>query len=102
MRTLALVTVAVSVCACCLDVARDDACVVPRAPLPSYCFTVHQEDYVCMNDGPDPLPIQDPRGCPGSLYRDQDCGARGYTVRCWEDTYVRPGDPCAAKMEPSP
>jgi hypothetical protein len=94
VRHLALAALALSAGACCFDVARDDACVVSRVPALPYCYTLYDDEYVCVDgDGSPPPDAGDPRGCPG-VFHEGDCPHNGFTQRCYGDTYTRPGDPC--------
>jgi hypothetical protein len=97
MRRLVLaVGLGLSTGACCIDVARDHACVVARAFAGPYCRPIPREELVCsFDDTEDPAPLSHNQvSCQGALHEGDDCPDIGFSVSCRGEYFVRPGDSC--------
>lgn len=96
IRTVLVAAVLLSVAGCC-SYLRTDACVVDDRS----CTTTGMEITWCPESEPEPVvpPVRSDPGpgswCPvGVLHEGDDCADLGFTRRCPDGSWVRPGTGC--------
>ncbi len=97
MRRLASALAAgslLSLAGCCWEYAYPAACTFPAGSGAELCQSLTEYELACWTDEDASAPLPDFGPCAGAFHGGDACEDLGFTRRCGNGLYARPGTPC--------